>query len=41
MGEVAYRLVLPLYLSRVNNVFHVSMIYNYKLAQVVFLNGLS
>ena len=32
MGKVAYRLALPPYLSRVHNVFHVSMLRKYELA---------
>ena len=30
VGEVAYRMVLPLHLSRVHNVFHVSMLRKYE-----------
>ena len=33
VGEVAYRLALPPYLSRVHNVFHVSMLRKYEPAE--------
>ena len=36
VGEVAYHLALPLHLSRVYNVFHVSMLRKYELAEGMF-----